>query len=210
MSSAEDATIDALADHLIRRSLDGQRQIIGIVGAPGVGKSTVAERVAERLGASAVVVPMDGFHLSNAVLDGLGLQQRKGAVNTFDGGGYVSLLRRLRARDEPVVYAPRYERGIEEGIVASIAIPRDASFVLTEGNYLLVDEQPWFALKELLDESWFIDTSDETRVARLIERHIRFGRNAEDAESWANGTDAINARRINSTRGDADQIIQWN
>ncbi|HEY8717652.1 nucleoside/nucleotide kinase family protein [Pengzhenrongella sp.] len=186
------------------------RQIIGIVGAPGTGKSTVAHLVAECLGADAVVVPMDGFHLANTILDGTPLKDRKGAIDTFDVGGLLSLLKRLRSRDEQVVYAPAYRRGLEEPIAASIAVPQSARVVLTEGNYLLADDGPWAALRGLLDETWFVETPQETRLARLIDRHVAAGMDREAATDWANGPDERNARFVHSTRHRADRTIQWN
>lgn len=202
--------IDELASHLRQRVVDfGGRQIIGVIGAPGTGKSTVAQLVAERLGSDAVVVPMDGFHLSNALLEGTPLRQRKGAIDTFDGGGYHSLLKRLRLRDEAVVYAPGYRRGLEEPIAASIAVPREVDIILTEGNYLLADAPPWDAVRAELDESWFVDTPDEVRVARLVNRHIAFGMDRAAAEAWAAGPDARNAELVMSTRKKADRIIPW-
>jgi pantothenate kinase len=129
------------------------RHVIGIVGASGTGKSTVADELARALGPSAVVIPMDGFHLGNTLLEGTPMNERKGAIDTFDIGGYLSLLRRLRRRDEEVVYAPAYRRGLEEPIGASIAVPRDVRFVLTEGNYLLSEWGQWRDVRPQLDEA---------------------------------------------------------
>lgn len=198
------------AEHLeatAKRS--GHRQIIGIVGAPGAGKSTVAQIIAQRLSLGAVVVPMDGFHLGNALLDGTPLSERKGAIDTFDVGGYLSLLGRLRARDEPVVYAPAYRRGLEEPVAASIAVPQDTRVVITEGNYLLVRDAPWSALDALLDETWFVDTPHDVRLARLIDRHVASGMDRAAATAWANGPDERNAALVGSTRHRADRTIRW-
>ena len=138
----------------------------GFAGPPGSGKSTVVERLAALLGPErCVVVPMDGFHLANRLLAGTPLAARKGAVDTFDAHGYLHLLQRLRAADEPVVYAPAYERSIEEPVAGAIAVPAEVPVVLTEGNYLLLDEAPWDRAREQLDASWFIDTPRELRLS---------------------------------------------
>lgn len=204
------ADLMGLAAHLQSRlHSTGLRQIIGITGAPGTGKSTFARRLVDALGREqSVIVPMDGFHLANEIIDGTALRDRKGAIDTFDVGGYVSLLRRLRTRDEPVVYAPSYRRGLEEPIAASVAVSREIAFVITEGNYLLSMEPGWHGIRSLVDEIWFLDTARELRVARLIERHIAFGMTRETATAWATGPDEANARHIESTRHLADREIR--
>lgn len=206
MSSAQ---IPDLVDQVRRRAEEsGIRQIIGIVGAPGAGKSTLADLIAAQLGPqNCAVVPMDGFHLANAVIDGTPLQSRKGAIDTFDIGGYLSLLARLRAHDEPVVYAPSYRRGLEEPIAASIVVPQSTMFVLTEGNYLLADDQPWDRIRGYLDETWFIHRDRDARVAQLVRRHVEFGMDPDRATQWANGPDEVNARLVESTRERADHVL---
>jgi pantothenate kinase len=193
-----------------REQATGARQIVGVAGAPGTGKSTLAQYLAEQLGSErCVVVPMDGFHLANAIIDGTPLRNRKGAIDTFDVGGYLSLLRRLKQQDEPVVYAPTYRRGLEEPIAAAIAVPREIPFVITEGNYLLADLEPWNLVRELLDEAWFVDTPQEIRLGRLIERHIAFGMDADAATAWALGPDQANASYIEATKSSATHVIWW-
>ncbi|MBG6107986.1 nucleoside/nucleotide kinase family protein [Frigoribacterium sp. CG_9.8] len=198
-----------LADHLrARLHSTGSRQIVGIAGAPGTGKSTFALGLAEALGRqSSAIVPMDGFHLANEIIEGTLLRDRKGAIDTFDIGGYLSLLRRLRDRDEPVVFAPCYRRGLEEPIAASIAVAREIDFVITEGNYLLSLEPSWRSIRCLVDEIWFLDTASELRIPRLVERHVAFGMSRDAAIAWATGPDEANARVAESTRQRADRQI---
>ncbi|OFI38910.1 nucleoside/nucleotide kinase family protein [Arthrobacter sp. SW1] len=187
-----------------------QRLILGISGAPGVGKSTFAECLSRHFGPErSVVVPMDGFHLGEAVIAGTELKARKGAIDTFDVGGYLSLLRRLKARDEPTVYAPLYTRELEEPIAASIAVPAAIPLVITEGNYLLSDEPAWRKVRGELDAVWHLELEPRLRRQRLIARHIEFGKDPAAAEAWALGTDEANARLIDAGSHRADRILPW-
>jgi pantothenate kinase len=195
---------------LRRRMVPGTRTILGIAGAPGSGKSTFAAWLQEQFSpGTSVVVPMDGFHLGNAVIDGTPLRQRKGAIDTFDGGGYLSLLRRLVRRDEAVVYAPEFRRALDEPVAASIAVPADVPLVITEGNYLLADQEPWKEVRAQLDEVWFLETPPALRLQRLVDRHVSFGMDREAATAWATGPDEANARLIQATSPVADRIIPW-
>ena len=202
--------ISQAMDALRRRLTSGSRTILGIVGAPGSGKSTFAAWIQQQFGpGSAVVVPMDGFHLSNAIIDGTPLRTRKGAIDTFDAGGYLSLLRRLVRRDESVVYAPEFRRTIDEPVAASIAIPAEVPLVITEGNYLLAEQEPWKEVRAQLDEVWFVDTPPALRLSRLVARHVEFGMEPGAAQAWAEGPDETNAVLIQATRPAADRIIPW-
>jgi pantothenate kinase len=183
----------------------GRRQILGIAAAPGAGKSTLAQELAGALGSQAVVVPMDGFHLANAELKRLDRAQRKGAPDTFDAAGYLNLLHRLHAQQaHETVYAPAYDRNIEESVAGAIAIDATTTLVITEGNYLLLDDGAWSGVRGALDAAWYLDIDDALRESRLMERHVRFGRSAADARSWIEKTDAPNARQValSATRAD--------
>ncbi|MGW5648705.1 nucleoside/nucleotide kinase family protein [Saccharopolyspora sp. NPDC003752] len=185
----------------------GQRRILGIAGAPAAGKGFVARRVVRELGGSAVLVPMDGFHLANCQLRRLGRADRKGAPDTFDAAGYVALLRRIREGGPGTVYAPEFHREIEESYAGAIAVDPDVPLVITEGNYLLLDSPPWSAVRELLDEAWFLAPDDDVRVRRLIDRHIGYGRTPEEAEEWVHRSDERNAAIISASRGRADLVV---
>lgn len=132
----------------------GDRRILGLAGPPGAGKSTLAARLVDRLDGLAVLVPMDGFHLARAELERLGRADRKGAPDTFDAAGYTTLLTRLRT-PEPgtTVYAPAFDRSLEEPIAGSVPVAPSVPLVVTEGNYLLHDEAPWPTVLPLLDEA---------------------------------------------------------
>ena len=201
MSARLAATLVERARTLI---VPGERRLLGITGPPAAGKSTLAAELMAALGPHAVLVPMDGFHLAATQLRRLGRLDRKGAPDTFDAAGYLALLRRLRERTDDVVYAPEFRREIEEPIAGAIAIPRSTPLVITDGNYLL----HWKDVRALLDEVWFVDLDEPTRLARLIERHMAYGRNRAEAEERAHGSDQRNAELIIATRGDADLIIR--
>lgn len=198
----------------LRRAVEladgGARRIIGIAGAPGSGKSTVAEKLCRELGPRAAYLPMDGFHLANAELERLGLRASKGSIDTFDGSGYLALLRRVRASRSSTVYAPRFSREIEEPIAGSIAIQPEARLVVTEGNYLLIDREPWSAVPAECDETWYIEVDERTRLRQLIARHIEFGMDPDAATAWAHGTDQRNAELVFTSRSRADRVVHPN
>ncbi|MGY2898307.1 pantothenate kinase [Curtobacterium sp. PvP017] len=201
--SHQDSSVDEAVERAVELAAAGQRTVLGIAGAPGSGKSTLARRVVaavdERLGAgTAVQVPMDGFHLSNAALDALGRHGRKGAVDTFDADGYVALVRRLVAADT-TVWAPDFDRRIDEPVAGSIAVAPTTRLVVSEGNYLLDDTEPWAALGDLFTETWFCVVDDGVRVDRLVGRHMRHGRDHDAARAWAVEVDGVNAARVAPT-----------
>jgi len=190
----------------LNRSTD--RFLIGIVGKPGAGKSTLSAYLLEELHSSEVtVVPMDGYHLSNAVLQSLGRADRKGAPDTFDVAGFASLLQRIRNEQLVDVYYPVFDRSIEESIAAQGVVTKETKVVIVEGNYLLHDSGGWEVIAELLDELWFIDVDDEKRLERLIARHIAYGKSPADAQSWSRGSDEVNARTIATGRSRAHAVI---
>jgi pantothenate kinase len=185
----------------------GGRALFGIVGPPGAGKSTLADRIAEQFAEQTVVVPMDGFHLANAELDRLGRRDRKGAPDTFDVAGFVALLDRLRhSIAGEAVYAPRFERAIEEAIAGAIPVPADKPLVLVEGNYLLLDG-PWAPVRGLLDRCCYVRTPPAQRRDWLLARHMAFGRSRAEALDWIDHTDEPNAVRIEQSAARADFAV---
>lgn len=188
---------------------DGDRRILGIAGPPGGGKSTLAAALVGELGPdTARLVGMDGFHLAQAELERLGRADRKGAPDTFDARGFTALLRRLRACEDPVVYAPEFRREIEEPIACAVPVPRGVPLVVTEGNYLLVDDADWGDVRALLDEAWFVEGDEDRRVAWLIERHIHFGKSPDFAREWVLRSDERNAEVVATTRPRADLLVR--
>jgi pantothenate kinase len=186
----------------------GRRTLLGITGPPGGGKSTLASAVAQELGDRAALVGMDGFHLSQDELVRLGRRDRMGALDTFDGFGYVALLRRLRLASEEVVYAPEFRRPLEEPIAGAVAVPRDVPLVITEGNYLLVNKGPWAEVRDLLDEAWYVVQEEDRRLELLIARHVEFGKEPDFAREWVMRSDQVNAALVETTRARADALVQ--
>ena len=183
-----------------------QRVILGITGAPGAGKTALAESVASTFD-DAVQVPMDGFHLADVELKRLGRLDRKGAIDTFDGHGYIALLQRIRTQPDEIVYAPAFDRTIEQPVAGSIPVMPQTRLIVTDGNYLLDDDEPWPSVRSLLDEVWFIDVPSDERRRRLVARHIEFGKSPTDAEAWVRDVDERNADRIEHVRHKADLVV---
>ena len=189
---------------------DGRRRLLGLVGPPGAGKSTLALALQAAFADISQIVPMDGFHLANAQLRALGRADRKGAPDTFDSAGFVALLQRLRRQtSDETVYLPEFRREIEEPIAGAIAVCAATRLLIVEGNYLLLDQGPWVQVAGLLDETWYVDVDDRLRTGRLLQRHQQFGRSAQQAQAWVAGTDEPNARLIASTRPRASRVFRW-
>ncbi|MER7007331.1 nucleoside/nucleotide kinase family protein [Dactylosporangium sp. NPDC000555] len=186
------------------------RSVIGICGPPAAGKSTLSSALSDALnvhdGLSSVAVPMDGFHLSNAELERLGLTARKGAPETFDAAGFVHLLRRLRA-GEDLVYAPSYSRTLHESVGGVIPVPPDVRVIVVEGNYLLLDHGPWSSVRGLLDLVLYLDAPDRVRQESLVRRQLAKGLDLPEAQDWVFRSDERNAEVIAGTRDRADLIL---
>jgi pantothenate kinase len=204
--TALQATLPELVARASEFVVPGRRALLGIAGPPGCGKSTLTDALTGSLSPDAVTVPMDGFHLAQAELVRLGRQDRKGAPDTFDAHGYVALLARIRAARE-AVYAPAFDRRLVAPVAGSIAVPPAVPLVVTEGNYLLLDEPPWDRVRAELDAVWFVQVDPDVRLERLIARHVRHGRTPAAARAWVLGSDERNAELVDRTRDRADLVV---
>jgi pantothenate kinase len=205
-------TLDDLAQRAAALVPEGGRAILGICGAPGAGKTTLADELLRRLrdehgGNWAAHVPMDGFHLADVQLERLGLSHRKGAPETFDPDGYAVLLGRVMSGAGTTVYTPGFERTLEQPLAAALAVLPEARLVVTEGNYLLLEDPHWEAARSWMSEVWYVDADSTARVERLIRRHIQFGKTPAEARAWVLRSDEANARIVEASRHRADAVI---
>lgn len=207
-----DATLDRLAEEAIALAGGWSRAVLGIAGSPGAGKSTLVEallsRIAERMGAEWVAhVPMDGFHLADEQLRRLGALDRKGAPDTFDAAGFAHTLQRARAEVDEPVYVPGFDRDLEQPLAAALVVMPDARLVVTEGNYLLLDDPGWARARDAMDCVWFVTAEEQARMSRLIARHVEFGKSPSAARAWVTDVDERNASRVSPTAATADRVI---
>ncbi|MGY2085373.1 nucleoside/nucleotide kinase family protein [Blastococcus sp. SYSU DS0539] len=201
------ATVQQLVDRAAALAVAGTRRILGITGAPGAGKSTLCAALLDSLGARAALVGMDGFHYANVELGRLGRGDRKGAPDTFDVDGYVALLRRLRTPPAAPVYAPLFDRALEEPIGSAVPVDPATPLVLTEGNYLLLEEHGWSAVRACLDEVWYLDVPPDVRERRLLRRRRSYGHEPQAAEDWVRSVDGRNGRIVETSRSRADLVV---
>ena len=205
-------TAHLLAREAVELVGDRSRAILGIAGCPGAGKSTLVDLLVTRIRAAegddwVAHVPMDGFHLADAQLDRIGARGRKGAPDTFDVGGYAHLLERLKREVDEPVYVPGFDRTLEQPLAAALVVLPSARLVVTEGNYLLLDDPDWARARRAMDAVWFVTSDESKRIARLIARHIEFGKTPDEARTWVETTDRRNADLVAATAGRADRVI---
>ena len=205
-------SLSSLAQLATDLVVEGRRAILGVAGAPGAGKTTFVEALIEQVARThgrdwVAHLPMDGFHLADAQLQRIGALSRKGAPDTFDGYGYAHLLERVHSHPDEDIYAPGFERTLEQPLAASLLISPSAQLVITEGNYLLLDQEPWTRARAQLDQVWYVTANHEVRVSRLIARHMRFGKKPDDATAWVHSSDESNARLVLETADLADRVV---
>ena len=208
----EMAAVDLLARDAIALAGDSPRAILGIAGCPGSGKSTLVDALLA--GIHAVMgdgwvahIPMDGFHLADAQLDRIGVRGRKGAPETFDAAGYAHLLERVKREADDVVYVPGFDRTLEQPLAAALVVLPSVRLVVTEGNYLLLDDPHWARARRAMDAVWFVASEEAMRVERLVARHVRFGKTPHEARDWVATTDQRNSELVAGTLARADRVI---
>ncbi len=209
MTGKSEAALEAVE---LALAASGRRFVLGLAGPPGAGKTTLAEAIVayarSRMGDDwAACFPMDGYHLSNAQLRRLGLEDRKGAPATFDVDGYQAMLARLAADPPADVYLPEYDRRLHEPIAARLWVPAAARLVVTEGNYLALDDPAWRPARQFIDALWYVEAADSVREARLVSRQLKGGRDARAAREWVERSDRPNADLVRPSKANATRII---
>jgi pantothenate kinase len=202
-------SVTAIAQGLIAASRGHSRYIVAIAGPPGSGKTTIADQLLKHMhaaGETAVIVPMDGFHLDDVILNARGHRARKGAPHTFDAAGFVHLIRRIKAR-EPDIYIPVFDRNTESSRAGADVIAADTKFILVEGLYLLLQQAPWSDVHALYDDSIFLDVSLAETKQRLMNRWLGFGKSEEDALAWIASNDLPNAETVITQSAPAKQTF---
>ncbi len=199
-----------LAAEIIRRTRDQGRFITAIAGPPGSGKSTLAAELVENLnlmGENAALLPMDGFHFDNAVLEERGQLPRKGAPETFDSGGFFRILGAIRKGDQPIA-VPVFDRELDLARAGGRIIAPESRLIVAEGNYLLLNADPWANLAPLFDLTVFLEVADDELENRLIQRWLDHGHDQKAAETRARENDMVNARLVKERSREADVVIQ--
>jgi pantothenate kinase len=190
----------------------GERRIVAIAGPPASGKSTLAATLHERLNEGApgtcALLPMDGFHYDDEVLIPRGWRPRKGAPHTFDVGGYAAALRRLRANQEPSVAVPRFDRSIEIARAGAIVIEQPIPLIVTEGNYLLLDDPPWPDLRSSFDRTVLVVTDMQTLTDRNRQRWVDIEMDEAGIRAKLDLNDMPNARLVVERSAEPDWIVR--
>ena len=197
---------EALSDYIIENSEDRKRYIVAIAGPPGAGKSTFAQALLLLLKEKSIqakIITMDGFHLDNSILVDRNLLDRKGAPATFDTAGFIHLMNRLSNFEDDVVI-PEFDRNKDLSIAGSSIISTKDKVLIVEGNYLLIEEEPWTKLKKTWDQTIFINPGIDTLEQRLLNRWLRYGLDTQDAKKRTLSNDLPNARYVIEKSSDSD------
>lgn len=186
---------DAFIAELQALAAADTRRLVALVGPPGAGKSTLAQRIVHEVSGSAVVA-MDGFHYDDEVLVPRGWRPRKGAPHTFDVGGLAATLTRLRRRDEAHVAVPRFDRELEIARAGALLIPRAVPLIVVEGNWLLLQQPPWGVLAPLFDLTALIRVEEAELARRLRQRWVDYGLDETGIRAKLDDNDLPNGRLV--------------
>ena len=199
--------IASIVETIASRAGDARRFMVAVAGPPASGKSTLAEKLHDAMPAGqSAVVPMDGYHFDDRVLDARGLRARKGAPETFDYNGFAAILTRIRA-GEPDVAIPVFDRSMELSRAGAAIVAADVKFILVEGNYLLLDEAPWNGLGRLFDLTIYVEVPRDALERRLRERWRHHGKGDDEARAWIASNDMPNIDRVLNARRKADMVV---
>jgi pantothenate kinase len=175
---------------------DGHRRVVlAIAGPPGAGKSALAQHLVDKIDGAARF-PMDGFHLSDERLAEAGLLDRKGAPETFDSEGYVDLLRNVVHQPDEEWKVPSFDHSAGVSVPDALSIPSSVQLIVAEGNYLLLRVGEWAAIRELCEETWFLDVKTDVERKRLVARQVAKGKSPDEAGEWVDRSDMANADLI--------------
>ncbi|WP_249674846.1 nucleoside/nucleotide kinase family protein [Pseudomonas abieticivorans] len=211
MKHARPTTLPELARHLKERATQG-RILIALAGPPGAGKSTCAEQLAALLNgagaAVAAVLPMDGYHLDDMILNAQGLRARKGAPSTFDVAGLGHMLQRLRLNEENEIAVPVFDRTLEIARAGARLISRDVKVLIVEGNYLLLNTPPWSALAQYFDLTVSVCAPEAQLQQRLIDRWQAAGIASSQVQAKVELNDLPNGRTVLAHSALADFVLE--
>ena len=185
-----------------------KRYFIALAGPPASGKSTISEKLNEDLnikGFPSDILQMDGFHLDDAILSSQNLLPRKGSPETFDVMGLKSFL--IRLANEPEVIVPIFDRSLELSRSSAVTISENKKIIIVEGNYLLLNSQPWNELNNYFDSRVMIHCEESVLEKRLIDRWKGFNLTQDQINQKVYENDLPNGVNVIQNSIEADYYL---